>query len=73
MPQNLATAVFSEPQSLWKTRLVNNAVFVRVVYTKWIDLDLEGTNVTRNLRMYCLDTPGEPESSDAGTFHCLYD
>ncbi len=23
--------------------------------------------------MYCIDTPGVPESSDAGTFHCLYD
>ncbi len=25
------------------------------------------------LRMYCIDTPRVPESSDAGTFHCLYD
>ncbi len=25
------------------------------------------------LRMYCIDTPEVPESSDAGTFHCLYD
>ena len=25
------------------------------------------------LRMYCIDSPGVPESSDAGTFHCLYD
>ena len=24
------------------------------------------------LRMYCIDTPGVPESSDVGTFHCLY-
>ena len=24
------------------------------------------------LRMYCIDTPRVPESSDAGTFHCLY-
>ncbi len=22
--------------------------------------------------MYCIDTPGVPESGDAGTFHCLY-
>ncbi len=28
---------------------------------------------TIHLRMYCIDTPGVPESSDAGTFHSLYD
>ena len=26
-----------------------------------------------DLRMYCIDTPGVPESNDAGTFHRLYD
>ncbi len=25
-----------------------------------------------SLRMYCIDTPGVPESSDAATFHFLY-
>ena len=25
------------------------------------------------LRMYCIDIPRVPESSDAGTFHCLYE
>ncbi len=29
------------------------------------------TRVVPLLRMYCLDTPGVPKSSDAGTFHCL--
>ena len=31
----------------------------------------EGT--VNALRMYCIDTPRVPESSDASTFHCLYD
>ncbi len=36
-------------------------------------ISLECMQISAELRMYCIDTPMVPESSDAGIFHCLYD
>ena len=43
--------------------------YTRFTYNR---LDLSFSILKVFLRMYCIDTLGVPESSNAGTFYCLY-
>ena len=58
------------PKRNFRAQFLFKTFFVSYTFQK---SDMDSKSEPPHLRMYCIDTPGVPESSDEGTFHCLYD